>query len=509
MKTLLLLVCLVIIGIINYGLHDANHGYVKASAIPKIRAIQVIEQSVNVHIENRYAQVTYTHKFRNPSENDQEIEYQIELDPQAFVSHFSALLNNKTFIGQTKPAETAQKEYNDAVDSGLAAILVSQDHDASVFSIKCNLEGSKNDHDDDETSISIETDHDQNLNLAVLNITSEMFIPRRFGWYELSFVLNNLKKNAPHAYVRGNDEYDILCENTPITVNIYDEFGINDIDIPAPTNINYQNAIEYEYSIDNKNVLIKVNAFKELINDPTQFVFRFQTNTMLNNEQFLYDIIENSKNNNKDNKNKDEKKQTELVFLHTFSYENNIEKSIPRRMMIVLDRSGSMSSNNKWQNAVSATIEGIKRLNGETKHDRFGIVLFDHDVSSLPIVEATETNKKDIISWLKRFDSGGSTNIFAGVKKGIELIHKDEQQGSDDDGSGFVNQLVLITDGRCMSGNDDKTIKKLIFDANKKLSTPASIFTLGMLFCVVCIHINICAQCIYDVLEVFFCCINT
>ena len=358
--------------------------------------IQVVEQSVDVHIENRYAQVTYTHKFRNPSENDQELAYEIELDQHAFVSHFSALLNNKIFKGQTKPAQTAQKEYNEAVDSGLAAILVSQDHDASVFSIKCNLEGSKPDIEPEGV------DHDANV--AVLNITSEMFIPRRFGWYELSFVLSNLKKQFVF------DDFDILYDNTPITVTIHDEFGINKIDIPAPTNIKYQNAIEYEYSIDNKNVLIKVNAFKELINDPTQFVFRFKTNAMLKNEQFLYDIIgnhdnnlhnNNNSNNNNNGNEPDEPNNNELVFLHTFSYENNnnIENALPRRLMIVLDRSGSMAIQNKWQNAVSATIEGIKRLNGEIKHDRLGIVLFDHSVSSLPIVEATETNKAQIISW--------------------------------------------------------------------------------------------------------------
>ena len=158
---------------------------------------------------------------------------------------------------------------------------------------------------------------------AVLYITAEQFMLRRFGYYELSLIVTNI-----YGYT-VNESF----ENTDITISLYDEYSISYTDIIASENINYEitgSNNEYLMDID----VTKTSELEELI------VVRYKTENMDNNHQFLYD-------------------SSSLTFMHIFSYED--ESVLPRRVIFVLDNSGSMGIT-KWESAVSATIGAIEQL---------------------------------------------------------------------------------------------------------------------------------------------------
>eukprot|EP01084_Bolivina_argentea_P107952 192956_1 len=97
-----------------------------------------------------------------------------------------------------------------------------------------------------------------------------------------------------------------------------------------------------------------------------------------------------------------------LTFVHVLSYEG--EAILPRRVVFVLDRSGSMGTT-KWEKAVSATKGAIDDL--KPGIDRMNIILFDntmnaYDSSMVPVTASVITASK---AWIDTFSSGGSTDI--------------------------------------------------------------------------------------------------
>eukprot|EP01084_Bolivina_argentea_P170632 295678_1 len=184
-------------------------------------AISLTSQSIDVNIENRYAFITYSFYFTNTnSSQSSDLSYQIQLEPNTFISYFYAKLNGLTFRGETKEKAEAKTEYNNAVESGIDAVLISQDHDANVFNVQTNIAAG---------------------GVAVLNITAEQFMLRRFGYYELALTVTNDYSNINTTFA-----------STPITTTIKDVNDISYTDVIVPTNANYNPSQEstYQYDID-------------------------------------------------------------------------------------------------------------------------------------------------------------------------------------------------------------------------------------------------------------------
>jgi len=114
-------------------------------------------------------------------------------------------------------------------------------------------------------------------------------------------------------------------------------------------------------------------------------------------------------------------------------------KIAPRRVVFVLDRSGSMSGA-PIEQAVRACRSCLERLSPE---DEFGIVTFDTVIESFEptLVRATPEALERARDFLSGICAGGGTEILAGIKAGVRLIH----QGGD---------LFLVTDGQVFGTED-------------------------------------------------------
>jgi Ca-activated chloride channel family protein len=114
----------------------------------------------------------------------------------------------------------------------------------------------------------------------------------------------------------------------------------------------------------------------------------------------------------------------------------------PRRLVILLDRSGSMSGTSLYQ--AKKAIEACLGVLDE--HDEFGLVTFSggSEVFRDRLEEATAKNRQAARKFLEAVSAGGGTEMSTGLERAAELLAQ-EDRDSDRSASG---DLVIITDGQ-------------------------------------------------------------
>ena len=111
------------------------------------------------------------------------------------------------------------------------------------------------------------------------------------------------------------------------------------------------------------------------------------------------------------------------------------DKRTPVNVVIVLDKSGSMSGK-KIAQAREAAIAAIDRLG---PNDIVSVVTYDSTVHVL--VPATKlTDREAVRRRIRQVEAGGSTALFAGVSKGAREIRKFLSRNR-------VNRIILLSDG--------------------------------------------------------------
>ena len=120
------------------------------------------------------------------------------------------------------------------------------------------------------------------------------------------------------------------------------------------------------------------------------------------------------------------------------------EKEEPRRVVFVLDRSGSMGGVpiEQARKAVDACLGAL----GES--DLFGIVAFDDHVENFTsaLVEASMKNREKARQFLGGIDARGGTELAAGIRAAADMFGKDKPGRMSGD-------LLVVTDGQ-VSGTE-------------------------------------------------------
>ena len=113
-------------------------------------------------------------------------------------------------------------------------------------------------------------------------------------------------------------------------------------------------------------------------------------------------------------------------------------------LALVVDRSGSMASEDKLRFAMAAAEQLVDRLRPE---DRLAIVAYDDEIRTL--VPSTPARERDtFLDAIRSLYSGSSTNLYGGMVAGYEevLKHFDEED---------LNRVILISDGLANVGVTD------------------------------------------------------
>ena len=132
----------------------------------------------------------------------------------------------------------------------------------------------------------------------------------------------------------------------------------------------------------------------------------------------------------------------------------------PRDVVLVLDRSGSMSG---WK-MVTARRAAARIIDTLTDGDRFAVLTFDDGIdrpAGLPdgLAEASDRNRYRAVEYLVRVDAGGGTELLAPLRQALTLL-----QGPHN-GEARDAVVILVTDGQV--GNEDQLLHELSGDLKR------------------------------------------
>jgi len=142
------------------------------------------------------------------------------------------------------------------------------------------------------------------------------------------------------------------------------------------------------------------------------------------------------------------------------------EEIIPKRLVLVLDRSGSMAGE-KMEQARAALIFAVQHLE---EGDEFNIVDYGTSVTSFAdtTTAATPEAREAAIAYVERLEATGGTNISEALEQALGMMR----------GDGRVEMCAFLTDGKPTVGETDtQKILELVRQANLH---EARIFVFGV-----------------------------
>ncbi len=131
---------------------------------------------------------------------------------------------------------------------------------------------------------------------------------------------------------------------------------------------------------------------------------------------------------------------------------------IPLNICMVIDKSGSMESENKLENVKKAALFVIDNLKPT---DFFSVITYDtHVYSTIPA--ARVYNKTELRAIMERIVTGSSTNLSGGMMEGYAQVLKNFK-------SGMVNRVLLLSDGLANAGiTNPLQLKKIATEKNNQ-----------------------------------------
>ncbi|XDV51326.1 hypothetical protein PO909_020224 [Leuciscus waleckii] len=392
---------------------------ISASSQPvkKKQNVDIYSFYINSTVTSRYATTVITSRVANTVNESQEIQFEVKIPKNAFISKFRMTIEGKIYDGVVKEKQEAQQQYSRAVSRGESAGLIK--------SVGRTLE-------DFKTSVTVAA-----LSKVTFELTYEELLKRRLGKFEL---LINAQPIQPVADFK-------------VDVHIQEKPGISFLEVKG------------DLSTDDL-----ANAIKTTRADKDAWVTFYPTRDQqtkckscgengLNGDLLItYDVERPN--------HQGEVMVSNGYFVHYFA-PSDVPR-IPKNVVFIIDRSGSMSGRKIHQTRLAL----LKILSDLDEDDHFGLITFDSEVKTWKneLLKATKDNLETAKAFVKEIRDRGATDINAAVLAGVDMINRHPREGT-------ASILILLTDGDPTSGETNK--ERIMANVKEAIGLKFPLYCLG------------------------------
>jgi len=312
--------------------------------------------SIRAQVTDSFAVTDISQVYHNDTGKKIEVLYQFPLPYQGAVTDMIFRVNNRTVVGTIKEREEARREYEQARAAGQTASLVEQER-PNIFS-----QSIANILPDDDIAVTLRIYHPLRFNGGSFEYAFPITIGPRYmggepigrsgeGWSPDTSQTPDASRISPRYIPRGVDSSHLLDLEITLTTQI----KIDSISSPShyvlvqsPSDGQHIITLSPRDRIPNKDFILR---YKTVSHQPQ---FSLLTHRLPGEEGFF------------------------SITLVPPS-ERREAKVVPKEMIFVLDRSGSMEGVT-MEKAKEALVKALRRLNDG---DAFNVILFDDAVERL------------------------------------------------------------------------------------------------------------------------------
>ncbi|XP_034388104.1 inter-alpha-trypsin inhibitor heavy chain H3-like [Cyclopterus lumpus] len=347
---------------------------------------------INSTVTSRYATTVITSRVANRMNESKEIEFQVRIPKNAFISKFRMFIDGQVYDGVVKGKEKAQQQYTEAVSRGQSAGLVS--------SVGRTLEEFK-------TSVTVAA-HKK----VTFELTYEELLKRRLGKYVLQIharPMQPVKDFKVDVYINEKAGINFMKVKGGLSTNVL-ATAITRTQVDKQAWVYFYPTEEQQKTCD--------SCGEEGMNGDLVVVYDVNRNPSLG------DI-----------------KKSRGYFVHHFAPSSLV--SIPKNVVFVIDQSGSMHGRKMKQTRIAL----LHILNDLAEEDHFGLITFDSSIVhwKRELVQANEQNLESAKKFASNIHERGSTDINKAVLEGVHMLNAHPREDS-------ASILILLTDGDPTSG---------------------------------------------------------
>ncbi len=371
-------------------------------------------RSVDVHvdIQDQAAKVRISQVFQNPSSVPMEAQVLFPLPEGAAVSALTLVVDGKEITGRLLSREEARRIYEDIVrrrrDPALLEYMGRNLFQTSVFPVAPNGE-------------------------STVQLRYSQLLKKDSGLIDFLLPLGTAKHSAKPV------------ENLSVSVNIAAAAPIRTVYSPT-----HQADITHP---DGTHAVAKLHLHD--VTNPDDFRLLYSTDA----SPVGLNIISYKSDDSEDGY---------FVLLASPDARTDHAPKMPKTMIFLCDRSGSMSGK-KMEQAKSALQFLIRQLEPA---DTFNIVAYDSDVESFrpELQRADAATTKAALAWVDALSAGGGTNIDGALRTGLRMLHDTSRP----------NYLLFLTDGQPTVGETHEA--KITQNAATENAVKARMFVFGVGF---------------------------
>merc|ERR1712110_352218 len=399
--------------------------------------VELTKFHVNSTIRFRYSKTVVTALYRNPGTEANKAVFTMLLPESAFISNFSMTIKEEEYVAEVKEKGEAKRTYEEAVDSGRSAGLVSKNRrDSNTFSVDTNLEPGQK---------------------VLFTLTYEELLERKDDQYE---------------YVLHVDP-GVVLDDFHVEININESLPLSQLFVPELLESNEIDFTKEEAESSVADITRDVDGSPNnarVVFAPSK-EYQLEAGDQGVSGRFVvrYDV---------DRQGQDSEVQViDGYFVHYFVPSDL--PTLPKHMVFVLDTSGSMGGE-KIQQLKDAMFTVLEEL---TDSDFFNMIEFNSDVShwsgegfnesNTEFYPATEENKNKAIKSVIELSAGGGTNLNDAILAGLDVAETALQREALP--KDVKSLIVFLTDGLGSTPSD--VIKTNIKTKNRDLQVP--VFTVA------------------------------